>query len=198
MAKYNLPDHETMVNQIVDAVNKASYAERYAGLTWYGRARQQCERLADEHKVSVETAVGVVAALSPSCPWEKNLEDACKLMCEGKFARVTTYSTNRNKAWAIYRTGKPQDWLSGPKVNAFYNCILDPEDDYSVCVDRWAIRVVNAGQEIPLTEKRYNAIADAYRDAAQRLGLLPSQAQAISWLVYRNGLFGHQLSLPGF
>jgi hypothetical protein len=37
---------------------------------------------------------------------------------------------------------------------------------------------------------RYNLIASAYREAAQRLGELPSVVQAVTWVVWRERLVG--------
>jgi hypothetical protein len=78
------------------------------------------------------------------------------------------------------------------KTGNFYRTILDPEDPEAVVVDRHAHDVAvgrRYGQQ-PRglhNKTRYATVAHAYREAARRLGEIPSTVQAVTWLVQSEG-----------
>lgn len=106
---------------------------------------------------------------------------------------------NISKAVQISRGANPADILNGHKVRSFYNNILDPGQADSVTIDTHALgaavgRTLKAGdREIKLGFNApkmiqhslvgtYPLVADAYRQAAEIVGLKPHQFQAIVWL----------------
>jgi hypothetical protein len=81
------------------------------------------------------------------------------------------------------------------KTGHFYRCILDPMDADAVCIDRHAHDIA-VGEEYGARDRglgakgRYALIAHCYREAALRLGELPSVLQAVTWVVWRDRLVG--------
>ena len=180
---------------ILQRFNQASADELNAGLAWYQDAHDWCKDIATQHELSLETVVGIVAALSPACAWEKNLADALAIIQHGELAIVSTYGLNKDKALVILDGSEPLDVLGGHKVRSFYHNILCPNDTAHVTIDRHAIRVVAETTKLNVVpDKDYYLIADMYKDAARELELVPCQLQAIAWLVQRQQ-YGYQLQL---
>jgi hypothetical protein len=74
--------------------------------------------------------------------------------------------------------------MGGEKTRAFYANILG--DQNAVAVDVWAARAAEGYRDKRAPKgKRYAAIADAYRDAADHRGLSPRDLQACVWVSIR-------------
>lgn len=175
-----------MRRRIIETILEAEPGVLKEGAEWYKVAHDLVAKLYPEN---VSVAAGVVAALSPRCRWEENLRRAEELMAS--FLRQDAQppsihiSLLTNQAWKIVHGANPLDVLHGPKVRAFYrNLLLDEEP---VTVDVWAARVAE-GRVNPNAPKgrRYNLIARAYREAADRLSLSPSTCQATAWVQVRD------------
>ena len=54
----------------------ATAGELQEGLDWYHRANRVAAEIASAHGISLETAAGVIADLSPNNRWERNIVDA--------------------------------------------------------------------------------------------------------------------------
>jgi hypothetical protein len=178
----------------------ANAVERHEGLSWYGRALSVARRLADHYDCRLSTVAGVISALSPNNKWERNVIDAealIKVYTHGgdiDALKVCTFNKNKAKAIAILEGADPLDVLGGRKVRAFYQCILGQD---AVCVDGHAYSIW-LGQRVPTTktpkisDKLYDRISEDYRIAAKQINeitndfYLPSQVQAITWVVWRN------------
>ena len=65
---------------ILKVYSKCKHDELQHGLTWYRDANQWCNAVAIEHKLPLHVVVGVVAALSPTNRWSRNLIDANNLI----------------------------------------------------------------------------------------------------------------------
>lgn len=174
-----------------------------AGLSWYERANQESATLAKRHRVSVETAIGVISALSPRNWWERNvvMADVClRVVLDGGGAndfKVSTFDGNKHKAVAIARGSNPLTILSGDKTRSFYLNISNPEDSYTVTVDghgaHIALGKVAALEDAPaLKGKCYDFFADCYRQACSEINadslvadILPCQVQSVTWQYYR-------------
>ncbi len=187
------------------ALRDATPEQRYAGITWYGRAHAQVKDAAERHGVPLRAMAGAVAAISPGLSWERNVFYAEKLAeyAAGKGQRafgggikrptVPTYShANVEKALACLRGAEPSEYVTGPKVSAFYALLVDPADADACCIDGHAIMLVRDTRQ-QLRSSAGNAarpeqarIQDAYRAEARRCGLLPNQVQAICWLVQKD------------
>ena len=128
----------------------ASAGEQSEGLTWYQRANVAAVRLADQYEISIETAAGVIAALSPRNKWSRNLVDAENLIAAYVAAgpeaceeiKVCTFGANKKKAVdiLIWSAGEEvaKEILSGPKLIEFYSCIIGQDD---VCIDGHAYSI---------------------------------------------------------
>lgn len=180
----------------------ATPTEVVDGAQWYIRAKDAAVVIADRYGLSLETVVGVIAALSPNNKWNRNVTDAdqlCRAFTLGGHPaadsiKVSTYKANKLKALRILSGEQSWNVLGGLKVRAFYGCIMG--DTMSVCVDGHAYAIW-MGERIPTTKtakispKLYVAISADYRRAAETVNNImganysASQIQAITWIAYR-------------
>lgn len=186
----------------------ATDLETINGAKWYPDANKSAAIMADRYCTSLDTAAGVIAALSPNNRWERNLTDADSMIrayaTGGHDAadsiKVGTYNANKNKALAILSGGDCLQILGGLKVRAFYDCIIGGD---SVCVDGHAYAIWTGGY-IPttktpkITPKVYEAISADYRQATWVINLIlkadysAAQIQAITWIAWRRMIKGAQ------
>lgn len=167
-----------------------------SGLDWYARAREQCQAIANEFMVPLETVVWCIATLSPGVPWDNgaNIESAQGVLAIHFFANnngysIRAYGANVRKCLE-YLEGKRSGLPSGPKVSAFYRNILG--DWSQVTLDRHAIRAARQGvqnldaasgvQDVSTIER--SAILDAYLHCAEVAGVTPAQFQAAVWTLF--------------
>lgn len=176
--------------------DRATDDERCAGRRWYPDAQGIARAIASFHGRDVETAAGVIAALSPQTAWSANI-DAARAAFDGRWshnALRAQYRANREKARRIIDGDHPRDVLGGWKVKAFYALVRDGGNPWDVCVDGHAVNVVlgvvRPGGDAPRLEGHalYTEYARAYRGAAERLGVKPHVVQATTWLVQRRRL----------
>lgn len=93
----------------------------------------------------------------------------------------------------IMRGASPDDVLGGFKVRSFYNNIAAPTASTSVTIDSHMIRGmlgdVNTDPAVLASvfqnPARYDMFAGAVRTSAAEQGVLPNQAQAVDWTVWR-------------
>lgn len=184
MARETIPALPQLTRNIRNWISRATPEQAQAGESWYFAANQWCHELARESGVEFPRVVGVLAALSPSTTWERNLQDARAMILGYGAWSYTTYGTNVDKARRIL-SGE-LGALSGNKVTAFADCIANPHWTLAVCVDRHAVSIA-CGEQSPATlhSNTYDAIASAYRRVALTYGIKPHQAQAIAWVTYR-------------
>jgi hypothetical protein len=176
----------TYADNIVAQWNAASAADLATGLDWYEHARTFARSLG----LDDETGAGVVAALSPMNGWSANMTLARGLTeryLAGEAMPTSGFGLRGNvlKAWRILDGQDPLDVLRGQKVTAFYANIMG--DPNAVTVDRWAARIARGDPSDKglVTAKQYREMADAYRDAADRVGVTPRELQAAVWTHYR-------------
>lgn len=187
------------VEHIVDAYNASTPAERRAGAAWYPSAYALAQSMDPENP---SRAAGVIAALSPQQRWSVNIAQAARMIgwadalseddrvhqLVGTAPKVH-FLTQRIKAIAIAAYGvNPLEVLHGPKESAFYGAIMGHTD--AVVVDRWTARVAEPGlrhgtQDERVTVAQYRRIAQAYREAAKRLGRPVRDVQATVWIHIR-------------
>jgi len=173
-------------SNIKSVIAMATPEEYSSGMGWYALAHRQCQAIADHFEVSLSTAVGVVAALSPGVQWEKNLLDAIAILEHSENAIVSTYPDNKHKALSIASNGDT-GVLGGSKVTAFYPNILNPHLDNNVTCDRHAaVAAANWFKEFNnqkfLKDPKYAVLEAAYFSVARELGIKGHQAQAIAWV----------------
>jgi hypothetical protein len=172
------------VSNIIATYERATEDQILRGKAWYPVAHDLAEMIG---KGNVRMGAGVIAALSANKAWPENVKIATRALGSGKATGHVKDAIT--KATRIMNGADPVDVLPmASKTGNFYRCILDPADPDAVCVDRHAHDVavgkVYGNDDRGLGAKgRYNALAECYRVAARRLGLVPSELQAITWVV---------------
>lgn len=182
---------DVMVSNITATYLRAEdqYDAHAEGLGWYHNANSIARELAQTHDVPFTTAAGVLAVLSPSTNWSRNIALAEEMLATNDCSHA--YGELIEKARRII-AGESLDevMIRGRKVRNFYACIVDPSNPGAVCVDRHAV-VLATGRPIQALDGwldlvgTYQLTAAAYRTVARTLGLLPSQVQAITWCQHR-------------
>lgn len=174
---------ERMVDNIIRMYESASDDQRRRGESWYTTAHEVADMLSDGH---VRVGAGLLAALSPQTSWESSIELARDAYKTGNPRDHTREALA--KAAKILAGADPTEVLPmTKKTGHFFRCIVDPSDPDAVCIDRHAhdLAVGEAYGSKPrgLSAKgRYALLAHVYREAAQRLGVLPSVVQAVTWV----------------
>lgn len=165
-------------------VYQSALPHEYGSVSWYRDARTSIIQAAADCEIDPLVLTAMVAVLSPRMPWAKNIAAAVSVAKDEPLPGIMAVSLE--KAYQI-RYGNLTA-LSGQKVENFFRNLWDPSDPEPVTVDVWADRVAafdsrkaNKG----IGPKRYQEVAQAYRDAADRIGILPNQLQAITWTVAR-------------
>lgn len=178
--------------RIVDVFNLATEAEIVAGLNWYNEAQELAAKISPKDP---KMGAGVIAALSPMMPWDRNMMLAEQAFTDGKASGALF--GNVAKANRIMAGENPLDVLGGDKVRNFYLAIAEPATSEAVCIDRHAFdiavgRVTNNESRAVLKNKGvYESFAKAYvraaKVASKALGqaVTPSQMQAITWTTWR-------------
>lgn len=182
----------------------ATSGERVEGMEWYNRANRVAATIASEHGISLETAAGVIAALSPNNRWERNIVDAENVIRafsiggaeEAENVRVCTYGKMRTKAIQILEATSIVDHasiLNGRKITAFYECIIGRTD--AVCIDGHAYSIwfgdrLTMKQVPNIGKKLYAEIVSDYVQAARILSangtsVTAFEVQAITWCAWR-------------
>jgi hypothetical protein len=177
-----------MLANLLDAYDNASAADANEGAEWYATAQAFAGALVAGTSLSLAQGAGVVAALSPRVQWSVNMAAATAIVDAAirgvDEPIVAGLSKNRAKAWAIANGGDSLTILGGQKVRSFYANIMGDVD--AVTVDVWAARAALgefATDRIPT--RQYEAIADAYRLAADARGVTPMVMQATVWVYTR-------------
>jgi hypothetical protein len=185
----------------------ATPEEKTQGEQWYVIARAQCKHIAMRYNLPVEIVAAIVAVLSPNCPWDRNLKDAENLLrCYAngwpiEWVSAVTYRRNVWRAWDI-RDKLDASLLHGPKVEAFYHCIVNP-NSHHVCIDRH-IYCATTGIEYTtetmphITKEAHKAITRAICKVAAENHVIPHRIQATIWIIRRRILAGsrNQIDLP--
>lgn len=176
------------LHAILTTYSDASEADIAEGMAWYQVGHTFARGLASRYGVSTDQACAVVAVMSPQLSWQRNMVVADELLrtgsasgCIQRFAR---------KAQIIAAGGPIDQLVSGPKVTSFYQNLRWPRRSGAVTIDRHAYSVylgyvVAQGDRTLDRKGRYDTVAEAYRQTAQMVGILPHQLQAITWLTWR-------------
>lgn len=195
--------HEAAVRNILAVFDQATDAEVSQGIAWYATARRECKVLAVRHNVSLDVAVGVVAALSPNNRWERNLGNADALLAaymagdHVESVSVSTYHAMRAKAWSVLDTtmGRTQDSrelirsvLKGPKIVCFFANILGENtctiDGHARNI-AYGERLSLSGSKFTIGKAEYKKLQECYEDAGVCVGLKAYEVQAITWVTWR-------------
>lgn len=188
-----------LVRNIEGTFNRSNDQQIQHGMLWYPHAQELAHDIGtlarlrsgggESHVSDVERGAGIISALSPQVSWKRNQVMARELANTGR----TTGSTRAfiEKALRIREGENPEDVLhtrEGHKTYNFFHNIADPEDPNYVTIDRHAHDLA-VGRKFSDQEHRglyakgrYQHFSDAYQRAADRIGILPHQVQATTWL----------------
>lgn len=172
---------------------EATPAELTYGLRWYADAHAWAQSLAERYGVTVDQVAGVTAALSPQTSWPENQRRVEAML---RTRKSPGFRHGIVKSHRILDGESPYDVLNtgtGPKSLAFYDNIARPTSSDAVTLDRHAVHAF-VGMVLDDRERKrvldrkgnYDAMADAYRLAAERKGVRAHVLQAVVWLVWRN------------
>ena len=178
----------TLVRNICRVYRSASLQERTEGREWYAQAWRLALEVDPDHPTR---AAGVIAALSPLTPWDRNVWLVRETYRTGGLSGGTL-GANRVKANRILSGEDPLLVLSGSKVRAFFAGIVSQGAADLVCVDRHAYDLAvgrRYGSDVRpglASQSGYERIASAYVRAARYLHVGPQELQAITWVAWRN------------
>lgn len=180
-----------MSDNILSVYGRATDSQHTRGLAWYWNASTIANDLATVYNVTYEQACGVLAALSPSTDWDRNVALAHDMLNSGDCGHA--YGDAIRKARLIRDGADPATVLGGRKVRSFYQAVYWAGETGHVVVDRHA-HAVALGVSKPLGDwaakaldapARYQIVAAAYRHAARRAGIAPADMQAVTWVTFR-------------
>ena len=189
----------TYVRNILKLYRQASNADTLQGVEWYARAERVAKQIADQHKLPINTVIGVMAALSPNNRWERNCKDTdtmCAAWQNGDNIddfKVSCYNTMKQKAWSILHDDLIDDddiltRLNGQKIRSFYSNIRGLEE---VTIDGHALNIARGKREgltsdkTNMGKKQYRELQLAYVTAAKRVKVKPHVLQAITWTTWK-------------
>lgn len=194
---YSGPSARGMARRLVRVGREAlalseSDPVRALGLQWYPLARAWLETLAQRYApwgATLESVAGACAALSPQVSWLDQTRFLPGFLESVLVERDTTtlphpgFLRNRARAARILLGESPESVLGGPKVTAFYACILG--DAERVCVDRHAATVALGERTPRLSARLVLEIQRAYALAARVLGIGARDLQSMLWCHYK-------------
>lgn len=187
------------VNSIIRFYTNATREEQRSGLNWYLEANAYARELAARFNISLQQSAGVIAAFSPQAGWLENKRYAVSFLLHphvrlrsqvqiDKAKKILTLISEADIYAALSINGTA--W----KTKAFFLNILNPDIQTEATIDRHAIAVcIQSPSNVnPLPQKhgclkptQYKFFQTCYIKAANKLGILPQQLQAITWIVYR-------------
>lgn len=178
---------DTYVRNIIRAYQKTTKEQRIQGESWYRNALSLATFLDESNP---RRAAGILAALSANKRWADNVDLAVKAFTgePGGHTNDTVEKVRR-----ILSGEEPSTVLPvGRKTWWFFLNIMNPDDGNIVVVDRHAHDIAvgelyddrNRGLS---TIRRYDILADAYREAGRKLAKLPSHVQATTWVARTEG-----------
>lgn len=187
MSKENL-------ERVLDSANDSDW--RIARTAWF-RYNDIVGRIAAANGFSIEVGAAVFAALSPNNDYLGNLRDTSRLLVAAGAGRsiesfkVSTYGSNKRKAWRIALGEKPLDLIVFPKTRNFFLNILDPTDPVPVTVDghifnAWRgerMRLNDAAQKA--NARFYEQVAGDIRQIGAERGLFPNVVQGGVWYCWK-------------
>lgn len=167
----------TFTESILSVYRRATHDDVMAGMTWYPDAHLIAREAGDIRK-----GAGIISALSPRMPWNRNVALARKAFSaplDGGALKRSILAANR-----IANGDDPLDILGGLKTRAFFDNIVNPITSTEVTVDTHAIKIAGIDRD-SVGKGLYRDIANGYREAAEKAGIAPLELQAITWVTWR-------------
>lgn len=179
-----------VVNNILRTFNNTEFT---AQSNWYTEANLLATKLASLHNLTVLQTAGVIASLSPLKSWDENQRIAKAFLKSGD-AYHTSMFIDKAEQIVKYNGDFAREFnlsiLNGNKIQNFFINIAFPKESTAVTIDRHAISVA-LGKLVPenhlkgITDKQYEFFAECYRQAANKVGVLPNEMQAVTWVKWR-------------
>tara|TARA_R110000737_G_C14624761_1_gene494639 strand:- start:50659 stop:51282 length:624 start_codon:yes stop_codon:yes gene_type:complete len=178
---------KTCVDNVVQLAMESNPDDR----NWYQDAYNFALELSYQYNVGVQRVVGIIAALSPMKSWDENKRLAEEYL---KGNRYGTYGTLLGKADDIMYLEHDNvsdenilDILNGQKISAFYLNINHYQKSTTVTVDRHAVEIAmdTILDNHQMTAKQYAFFQNVYIIASDKLGYLPHELQAVTWVSWR-------------
>ncbi len=186
-SRYHSRINEMARNLVLLWETERTEADTVNGLAWYPNAHRIVREWSEHYGYSIATVASVIAAVSPQCPWTRNLIIADDILACNT-PSIGALKVNVSKAEAI-RNGRLSDTLtvfkSAPKVASFSRNLAG---DYSlVTVDTHALQAALCDVEVVLGLKwnTYEAFASAYVHASKVVGIEPAMFQAVIWHTWK-------------
>lgn len=182
-----------MVENILTIYELSDDIDKIDGMSWYQRAQRYAAGLARDYQLSLSTVAGMISALSPATSWSRNQSNVETLL-EDNTATFSGYPSSRLKALDILKGANPAKVLpQDKKTGYFWRNIVNPTHETDVTLDSWAVKIAVDMPDLSLssyskfvnTAPKYNVMANAYRIAADKIGILPLELQAVVWVAYR-------------
>ena len=179
-------DAERYVTNIIKVWNSATPEQMAEGRSWYRTAHNLADMITEGH---AREGAGILAALSPMTNWDLNVDLAKQALREGRPSGH--FADALIKVTKIMAGIDPEAVLPmTSKTGHFFRLINDPTDPDAVVIDRHAHDIAvgrrYGSEDRGLgTATRYATLANAYREAARRLGELPSTVQSVTWVTWR-------------
>lgn len=174
-----------LLNNVLDTWRSASINQVVEGGHWYSNAHRLAGMISGGNVVA---GAGVIAALSANTSWGYNTRLAARAFVEGKPSGHVGDALK--KAARIMAGELPEDVLPmASKTGHFYRCIVNPLDPEPVCIDRHAHDIA-VGERFGARDRglgarrRYDLLADIYRQGAHEVGAIPQVVQAVTWVVW--------------
>ena len=182
------------LEHVLDRANDADW--QIARQAWF-RYHRIVAGIAGRYGFSVEIGAAVFSALSPNSDYLGNIRDTNRLLAAAAAGRgledfkVSTYGSNKKKAWRIVQGEKPLDLIVFPKTRNFFLNVLDPTDPVPVTVDGHILNAW-AGKRIRLndaamkgSQKHYEEVAADIRQIGTERGMLPNVVQGGIWYCWK-------------
>lgn len=156
------------------------------GEGWYNQQAMAIRAIGEAVGVSGNTALAVAAALAPRKQWEHAMRAIGPTVpwARGAGPRPVGFysrSLEAAKRAVLFPAVPPFDPRTAPKSADFLEALKG--DRSKAVVDVWAARV--AGLRVN-TLAQYRDAAQAYREAAARLGAQPRDVQELAWVAVRD------------
>ena len=158
---------------------------------WYDKAHRDVATLAKRYGKPVPLVAALVAVTSPNLKWEKNLEQAERIL-RGE-ERTSAYPENTAKAKYILQYGdlsvlSQGEW--GPKVGPFFESIASPPSNRRrTVIDGHAANIWRGDtarlRSSSVSDAERAAMQNDYQRVADALHMDPQSVQAITWSVWR-------------
>lgn len=175
-----------MTRAILSTFRSATPQQLAYGLGWYDDAFTRVEAIAWRTGHTVTQAVVALAHLSPRTRWAENLA-LLDLFLQGEPKPAGVFAKSWANAMKTLSGEKPPLETFARRANKtrhFAHAILG--DKHAVCVDTWTARVAGVESDRIRGQRVYNAVVDAYRNGARRVGIAPRDLQSVTWVVVRD------------